>query len=129
MKLHVCALMLAATGALVGTSGCLAAAAGAAAGVGTYAYIQGDLDTTVQASFEDTWQAANQAASDLGLRVTERAKDEFAGRLVASQVEGGDVKIQIDPAGEEATRIRIRVGTFGDERKSLAILDRIRANL
>src|SRR5262245_43559317 len=93
-------------------SGCPAAAvgAGAAAGVGTYAYVQGDLSTTVEAPLARTWEATNEVVADLGLSVKERAIDAFGGRLDASQVKGGDVHIRLEPDGSKATKVSIRVG-------------------
>ncbi|MCC6552064.1 MAG: DUF3568 family protein [Polyangiaceae bacterium] len=131
MKPHprALALLLAAL-APAALSGCLgAAAAGAAVGVGTYAYVKGDLNATVQAPLDKTWEATNDALADLGLIVKERTIDAFAGRIEASQVEGGDVRIRLEPAGPKATKVNIRVGTFGDEGRSRAILEEIQERL
>jgi hypothetical protein len=132
MKLSHAVLGIALVVAPVGLFGCAAAAvgaAGAAAGAGALAYSKGNLETTVQAPLDKTWQATLAATDDLGLTVAEQQSDAFHGHLVASQVKGGDVKIDLSKQTPDVTKVSIRVGTFGDEQQSLAILRKIRANL
>ncbi len=39
------------------------------------------------------------------------------------------IKIVVDRVGDTVTNVNIRVGVFGDERISLALLDKIKADL
>jgi hypothetical protein len=114
---------------IAAASGCLALAAGAAAGVGTYAYVRGELTTSYDATLDRTWEAAQRAVDQLGFAVKERAKDATAARLIATDAEGKDIKLALKPQGLRITEVRVRVGVFGDESKSRLILDRIQSNL
>ena len=106
-------------------SGCLAAAAGAAVGAGTYAYVRGDLEATLASPLDEVWGATLEAVRDLGFAVREQAQDQLSARLVAAQVRGGDVSIRLERVGENATKVNIRVGTFGDEATSRLVLREI----
>jgi hypothetical protein len=109
--------------------GCLAAAAGAAAGVGAYAYAHGELWATVYGSLDDAYQASTIALEELGLRVVQEAHDTFGAHIVATETQGGDVSVDLVPEAERVTRIGVRVGTFGDQRKSRTVLRKIQDNL
>jgi uncharacterized protein YceK len=106
-------LSLAVTGAAM--SGCLAVA-GAAAGVGTYAYLQGEMNTTVEAPLDQVWAAALAAADDLEFSMVEQTKDALQGRLRVNQADGTPVRISVDRQTDTLTEVRVRVGLFGDER-------------
>lgn len=129
MKPSIRMLVLAATLLALGATGCAAAAAGAVVGVGTYSYLRGDMTTTFAAPIDDVWQATVQATRELGLVVKEQERDGLNGRLVASQVKGGDIKISLERRGDNVTAVSVRVGTFGDENMSRFVLDKIRENL
>jgi hypothetical protein len=109
--------------------GCLAAAAGAAAGVGAYAYAQGEVWSTVHGSLDDAYEATTLALDELGLRVVQEARDAFGAHVVATQVQGPRVSVDLVVEAERVTRIGVRVGTLGDQAKSSTILRRIRENL
>lgn len=112
-------------------AGCLAVAAGAgaAAGVGTYAYVTGKLTATLDASLERTYDATTEALRTMELREISREKDAFQARFVSKMADDTDVKIELVKKGEQSTEVKIRVGTFGDEKKSVAILDEIKRHL
>jgi hypothetical protein len=109
--------------------GCLAAAAGAAASVGAYAYSQGEVWSTVRGSLDDAYEATTLALDELGLRVVQEARDAFGAHVVATQVQGPRVSVDLVSEAERVTRIGVRVGLLGDEEKSRAILRAIRENL
>ena len=112
------------------TTGCIAAAmGGAAAGMASFAYTTGDLETTLNEPLEDVWNAAVEANEELGFVIKARAKDKLGARVESTQAQGGDIKVLLEPVGARATKINIRVGTFGDERKSRLILRHIQENL
>jgi hypothetical protein len=115
--------------ALVAGSGCLALAAGAAAGVGTYAYVKGELKSTFEAGLDQTWEATQKAVDDLQFTVKEKSKDALQAREVAREADGTDVKIALESKSEKVTEVRVRVGVFGNESQSRLIMDRIKARL
>ena len=116
-------------GAAAALPGCLALAVGAAAGVGTYAYVEGELKTMFDSNLDRTWDATRAAIDDLQFRVEESTKDALGARLVAREADGKTVKINEEAKGGNLTEVRVRVGTFGDEAQSRLILDKIKARL
>lgn len=120
-------ILLSASTAL--SSGCLAVAAGAAAGAGTYAYVTGELSTLEEVKLDRAWSATQAAVKDLQFTVKEQAKDALQARLVAQQADKTDIKITLEAQGDKVTKIRIRVGVFGDEATSRLIMDKIKSNL
>jgi hypothetical protein len=112
------------------TSGCIAAAmGGAAAGMASFAYTTGALETTVKEPLEEVWGAVIEANEELGFVIKARAKDKLGARVESTQAQGGDIRVVLEPVGPQATKISIRIGTFGDERKSRLILRHIQENL
>lgn len=107
----------------------VAAGVGAAAGAGAVAYSEGALDTTYAASLNRTWDATMGALKDAQLSITEQQKDEAHATIKARRTDNTPVTVSLDRAGANATTVKIRVGTFGDEEASRAINNRIAARL
>ena len=116
---------------LAGNIGCGIAlfAGGAAAGAGSYAYVTGELKATEAVSLENAYHAAQQAMSDLEFTVTNKQKDAFYAEVNARRASGKKIVIKLDKESSSLTRIRIRVGTFGDESTSHQILERIKKHI
>jgi hypothetical protein len=108
--------------------GCLVVAAGAA-GAGTYAYVTGELSTVEEASLDKCWSATQAAVKDLQFTVKEQSKDALQGRLVAQQADKTDITIKLDRETDKLTKIRIRVGVFGDESTSRLVMDKIKSKM
>lgn len=125
----VVVVWMAVTVGVTALAGCLAVAAGAAAGVGTYAYVKGEMTTREDASLERVWAATQSAIEDLQIRVKEDAKDALQARVVAEKADGTYVTIKLEAEDENVTKISVRVGTFGDESESRLILDKIKERL
>lgn len=126
-------LGLAVAVALVGLSqtGCVLLVAGgaAAAGAGTYAYVQGELKATESAPLDRVWAATQAAVTELELPITSRHKDALGARLLARTSSDKKVEINLKKVTDTTTEIRIRVGTWGDETLSRLILDKIKKRL
>ena len=128
MKLHTIAILLVA-GILAGAaSGCLAVAAGAAAG-GTLVYIKGELQETLAAPIDRTAVATEKALATLEITADSATKDGLTGEYVAHLADMSRVVIQLRNTGPESTRVGIRVGVVGDRATSERIMAAIRANL
>jgi len=107
----------------------LAVGAGAAAGAGTMAYIEGEFQTTYAASLDRTWNATLEAIKDLDFRIIATQKDETEGDIEAKKIGGEKVRIGLSIAGPGTTLVKIRVGIFGDEAASRAISNKIASRL
>lgn len=126
LQTSICVALLASSSSVLG--GCLVVAA-AGAGAGTYAYISGELSSVEEAKLDRTWSATQAAIKDLQFTVKEQSKDALQARLVATQADNTDVKVTLESQGEKLTKIKIRIGVFGDEAKSRLILDKIKKGL
>lgn len=125
-------ILMAAIGLLAGlTGGCagLLLAGGAAAGAGTYVYMNGELSDTLNASIETTWEATKTAVDKMGLVTQDVSHDALTGRLYAKNVNGKDIYINLKSLTENHTEVRIRVGIMGDEYLSERVLTYIRKQL
>ena len=109
-------------------SGCVAVLAGAA-GAGTVAWVEGRLDGTLDKSFPKVEKAADRAITDLQFVKISEKKDALNAILIVRTAEDKKIEIKVIRVGDTTTKVQIRVGVFGDEGQSLAILDRIKANL
>ena len=119
---------LLAVASLLFTSGCLAVVAGAGAGAAV-AYVRGDLQASLDASFGQALIAANQAVQQLQFAKVSEKKDALEGTIIARNADDKKIEIRLENAGAEVAKVSIRVGTFGNETLSLTVLEKIKANL
>lgn len=118
-----------AAGTLALFSGCAALVVGAAAGAGTYVYVQGELKSTESATLDRAWSATQGAVKELQFTTTTQQKDALKGRLIARTAMDKKVEINLTKVSDTVTEIRIRVGTFGDEDLSRIVMDKIKGRL
>lgn len=112
----------------VGSSGCVAVAAGAGTGAAV-AYVRGQLEATLGSSLDNSVDAANQALTQLGLAKVSERKDALLAIIIARNADDKKIEIRLENAARNLTKIRIRVGVFGNEPLSIAILEKIKNNL
>jgi hypothetical protein len=103
--------------------------AAAAAGVGTYAYIRGDLKRNYEAPIDKAWEATVKAVEELKITIESKQHDAFGGTIKGKMADGKSLEINLKRLGETSTEIGIRIGIFGDRQKSEAIHDKILSNL
>jgi hypothetical protein len=109
-------------------SGCLLAAAGVA-GAATVAYVEGEIKTTLQATPPQVAAATNSAFKQMGIAVISSNSTAVDGRVEGRNAADKKIAVTIASEGDKASRVAIRVGTFGDESMSRQILDKIKSNL
>lgn len=113
---------------LASTSGCLAVAAGAGAGA-TVAYVRGDLDTTLSANLDRSDEAVNRALMQLQFAKISEKKDALQAIVIARNAADKKIELHLQRLADDATKLKIRVGTFGDDSLQTTILERVKANL
>jgi len=113
---------------VVTQSGCLVAAAAGAAG-GTVAYMKGDVEAVVDAGVERTFNATKAAMEELKLPLMASWSNAMEGHVEARVGTDNKATVNINGQSEKLSKISIRVGTFGDQGLSQAILEKIKANL
>lgn len=112
---------------LAGLSGCLAVAVGA--GAGAVAYVRGDLEANLGSDYQQVVNATRDVLKELEFAPVSENKDALNAVLVARTAMDKKVEITITNSGKKLTSIKIRVGVFGDEKLSMAILDKVKAGL
>jgi hypothetical protein len=118
---------------LLANSGCMlvAVGAGAAAGGAGYAYYKGKHCREYAASYADVWAATQSALTDLGMPVESAAQDSSEATVLSRTADGSPVRISVEPQASRvpaegmATRVCVRVATFGDAGFSQRLLDQI----
>ena len=126
-SLAACSARLLGLSALLLSSGCLAVAAGA--GAGAVAYVRGDLNATLEGSLDQTVRAASRAVQQLEFVKVSESKDALLGLIVVRTAADVRVEIKVERVGDHLSKVNIRAGIFGDEKLSLAVLDKIKSNL
>mgnify|MGYP001236001638 FL=1 len=141
VRLGMCSAILGLSAlTLVSLPGCVALVAGAVAGAGAYAYAEGKLESTLSAPLDRSYAAARRAISDLEFTETSAKKDALEAIVEAKTAGNDTVTITLkalavgggeggDPSKSTTTKCSIRIGTFGDEKKSITILDAIKSHL
>ena len=100
----------------------------AAAGAGTVAYVNGELEETEDVAYETAYNAALAAMSDLQYTVVDKSRNLLTIKIVARTIGDKRIQVMLDKQSASVTEIRIRVGTFGDESLSRQILDKIKSH-
>lgn len=108
--------------------GCMVVAVGAGA-VGTVAYVKGDLEAVEAKDLDTVYAATLKAADELGLKVTKESKDAMSAAIIARDAEDKKVTIKLKKTADNTTKLSIRIGIFGNERKSRLIYQAIQDNL
>ncbi len=113
--------------AMLLTSGCLLAAAGAGAG-GVF-YAKGDLESQLAATPSEISAATEKAFKELKISKTSVASTNLDAEILGKSATDKKVTVQSKAISEKLSSISIRVGTFGDKDLSRLILDKIKRNL
>jgi hypothetical protein len=102
--------------------------AAAGAGAGTYFYINGELKTDYQASFDEVWKACEKTVA--GMRGTDVIPEkEIARGTINAVINDEKVKFEITYKSKNVTTVAIRVGLLGNRLSSQLLHDKIAENL
>lgn len=128
MKNQQVILALLAIGATVLLGGCMLAAVGAGA-AGTVAYVKGDLEAVEAKKLDTVYDATKKALKQLELSVSVDTKDKISATIIARDSSDKKITVKLSAATDDSTNISIRFGAFGNETKSVMVLDKIKENL
>jgi len=128
MKINKFLLLILSFFTLLLFSGCagflLGGAAVGAGTAGTYYYINGDLKTDYQASFDDVWAACEKTVADMhGIEVVPNR--EIAQGIINTLINDEKVKLDIMYKSKNITTVAIRVGLIGNKLSSQLLHDKI----
>jgi len=112
-------------------SGCTALVVGGAAvgaSTGTYFYVNGEMKTDYNASFDKTWNACEKTIADMrGIEVV--PIKEIAQGKITTVISDEKVKFDITYKSKNFTTVAIRVGLIGNKLSSQLLHDKIAENL
>jgi len=120
----ICLLCVAAAG-----SGCVAVAAGAAAGYAGYEYSNGECVGVAAGTVDKLYRATLAAADQMQMTVKSKSRELNKASFTLRQPDGTAVDLWLSRQSADFTRITVRVGTFGDEARSRQIIAKIKENL
>jgi len=130
MRKQLVFLILLFISAAVSVQGCgLELAVVGAGAAGTVAYIKGDLQTVESADIDAVYKAVLKAVDELELSITQKMKDAMTAKVVARDSQYKKITIKLGATAEGATKLSIRVGLFGNKRKSRLIYEQIKEYL
>jgi len=121
-------LILLCLGSALSTCGCWVAVVGAGA-AGTVAYMKGDLEATAPADIDSVYAAAKKTLDELGVTLVKDSKDALTADITARDAQNRRITIKLSSVTDQATKLSIRIGTFGDEAASRRIYNSIRDSL
>ena len=110
-------------------AGCVAVAAGAAAGYAGYEYANGDCVGVTGGTVDKTYHATLAATEQLQMTVKSQTRAIDRASFSLRQADGTPVDIELTRQNVDFTRITVRVGTLGDEARSRQIISKIKENL
>ena len=111
MLKRLCLLM--ALSQMLLTTGCLAIIVGAGAGAGTFAYVNGRLSRTYQASYEKTYAVVQDILADLSQPVLEEKTDGTQTTISSKRVDSTPMTVRVRIIDPEWTEVSVRTGHIG----------------
>jgi hypothetical protein len=111
-------------GGMVMVSGCPAVLVGAGA-AGTMAYLDGALKSVEPHSFDEVYAATHKVLKDLDMKVVKDTKEKTEAEIAARDEADRKVTIRLVTQYEGITDISIRIGVFGDEKRSRSLYGKI----
>ncbi|MCW5775502.1 MAG: DUF3568 family protein [Phycisphaeraceae bacterium] len=95
------------------------------AAVVVYAYANGETTHDVDAPLEEVWEAVLGAFEDLELPVASSSRDEDSARIRSRTPGGEEITLRLQQRRVDQTRTKVRIGLFGDEKRSQQIIKSI----
>ena len=83
----------------------------------------------IDASVPKTTRAARKTAENMKLMDIASSHSDVDGKVTARTADDSVVTINVEQAGDNVSKVSIRVGTAGDENISKQIYDGIKSNL
>jgi OOP family OmpA-OmpF porin len=94
-------------------TGCAVALLGMGAGVGTAAYVMGEVSRTYESGYTEAIGASSETLEALKIPVTEQSGDGLKTALKARRHDGTPVEVEIVKLDERNSKIGVRTGVVG----------------
>lgn len=95
------------------TSGCVALVVGAGAGAGTFAYVNGQLSRTYQATYEKTYAVCQDILSDMKQPLLEEKTDGTQTTIKSERLDGTPMMVRVRIIDPDWTEVSVRTGYVG----------------
>ena len=87
-------------------------------GTGTFSHVSGHLAWTYPFDIHTTWSATLRALDKLNIQIQDKAVDGLGGTILAQRADQTKVSVTLEPVSKRATRVSIKIGTFGNREQS-----------
>jgi hypothetical protein len=121
LTLMLCALLITASGCAV----LLAEAAGAGAGVGSYRYVEGNLNRDYMGPLPKVLRASLAALDDLNSAPNIEREDDSGGLIKGIMNDGTKVTVNLKKISDNQIEVGVRVGFFGDREQAELVQEKI----
>ena len=128
-KLRQTFLLLSLSFTVLTSSGCFALLLGGAAGAAGVVYIQGVLEKNFDSSLKDAHEATLKALKSEGIFIKTDELNVANSEVKGEFADGEKIQVNIEALTEKSSKVKVRVGVFGDEAKSNAIMSAIEKRL
>ena len=91
--------------------------------------MRGDLDATLKANYDKSVRAVENAIAQLKLAKVSEEKNALKAVIITRNAADVKIEMHIERLADDATKLKIRVGTFGNDELQLEVLDRVKKNL
>ena len=95
------------------TVGCVPLVLGIGAGVGTYAYVEGELKRTYSAEYDKTLKACTGILADLNMPILEKTTDGLETTIETKRSDGTPMNIKVGIIDLRTTEVSVRTGAVG----------------
>ena len=92
----------------------MAGVVGAGIGLGTYKYVDGNLERDYLGPMPKVWEATVAALADLKVTTDVQEKDYFGGLIKGIMYHGTKVTVKLKRESDSSKEVGVRVGLFGD---------------
>jgi len=127
LKQSICICLLLVV--VISSSGCVALFLGAAAGAGGVYYFKGNLEKNYDYSVSQVHDSVLAALKSLGTFIKEDELNKHSAAIKFEFEDGTKGRVEVIALTERASKLKVRIGVFGDEEKSRKILNEIEKNM
>ncbi len=102
------------------STGCIALVVGAGAGAGTFAYVDGQLSRTYQASYQTTYDVCKSILGDMKLSILEEETDGLQTTITSQRADETPMTVKVRIIDPEWTEVSVRTGYVGVWKKEIS---------
>lgn len=90
----------------------------AGAGAGTYTYVSGNVTRTYSAGYQETINACINVLNKMELEIIAKSEDALKTKIESKRHDDSDITIEIEQTGSNVSRVAIRIGLMGVNKKT-----------